>query len=102
MIELVISVSDLVNRKYPKVNKNSSGYRLDSIIDKERIHAQRIFLASEGTLGIVTSAKLLTLDIPEFRHLSILTFSKVEAAAAKIPLILKYNGSFRVAKYKFS
>jgi glycolate oxidase len=82
---------DLVNRKYPKVNKNSSGYRLDSIIDREKIHPQRIFLASEGTLGIVTSAKLLTLDIPEFRYLFILSFPKVEAAVGKLPLILKYR-----------
>jgi glycolate oxidase len=91
MIDLVISESDLVNRKYPKVNKNSSGYRLDSIIDREKIHPQRIFLASEGTLGIVTSAKLLTLDIPEFRYLFILSFPKVEAAVGKLPLILKYR-----------
>lgn len=91
MIDVIVAECDLINRKYPKVKKNSSGYRLDSIIDKEQIHPQRIFLASEGTLGIVTSAKLLTLDIPEFRYLSILSFPKVEAAAASIPLILKHQ-----------
>jgi glycolate oxidase len=91
MIELVMSELDLINRQYPKVNKNSSGYRLDSIIAREKIHPQRIFLASEGTLGIVTQAKLQTLDIPEFRYLVILSFPSLELAAAKIPFILKYK-----------
>ncbi len=82
---------DLIQRAYPKVSKNSCGYRLDSIIEKNLTHPQRIFCASEGTLGIVTTAKLLILDIPEFRHLCLLSFPTIQAAAASIPFILKYN-----------
>ncbi|HEY7108906.1 MAG TPA: FAD-binding oxidoreductase [Nitrososphaeraceae archaeon] len=89
MVDLVMSELNLISRNYPKVDKNSSGYRLDSIITRGKIHPQRIFLASEGTLGIVTKAKLRTLDIPEFRYLLILSFPSVEAASAHVPSILK-------------
>lgn len=91
VINIVSNNLDLIQRTYPKVTKNSCGYRLDSIIENDLIHPQRIFLASEGTLGIVTSAKLLILDVPEFRHLCLLSFPTVQAASASIPFILKYK-----------
>jgi glycolate oxidase len=91
MTDILVPKLGLIKRIYPKVNKNSCGYRLDSIFDEERFHPQRIFLASEGTLGIVTKAKLLTLNIPEFRHLCLLSFPDVEEAARSIPLILKHK-----------
>lgn len=91
IMSIIRSNLNLIRRAYPKVNKNSCGYRLDSIFDQEGFHPQRIFLASEGTLGIVTKAKLLTLDIPESRYLSILSFPNIVKAAGSIPYILKHK-----------
>jgi glycolate oxidase len=57
---------DLIQKQYPKVTKNSCGYRLDAVINNNKFYPHKIFVASEGTLGIVTSAKLKIIDIPPY------------------------------------
>src|SRR6476661_1513388 len=49
---------DLIRQRYPKVTKNSCGYRLDSVINNDKFFPQKLFAASEGTLGILTSVQL--------------------------------------------
>ena len=49
---------DLIRQRYPKVTKNSCGYRLDSVINNDKFFPQKLFAASEGTLGILTSVRL--------------------------------------------
>lgn len=56
---------------YPLVSKNSCGYRLDKI-DPKNIH--KIIAGSEGTLGIVVSAKLKTFDIPRKKTLLVVGY----------------------------
>ncbi|MGQ0638891.1 MAG: FAD-binding oxidoreductase, partial [Nitrososphaerota archaeon] len=52
-----------VQKKFPHVSKNSCGYRLDAI--KKKSDLQKIIAGSEGTLGIIISAKLKTLPSPK-------------------------------------
>ena len=42
--------------RFPKVSKNSSGYRIDKVKTINDVH--KIILGSEGTLGIILSTKL--------------------------------------------
>ena len=44
------------DKKIPKTSKNSSGYRIDKITSEKNTH--KIIIGSEGTLGIILSAKL--------------------------------------------
>ncbi|MBS3925826.1 MAG: FAD-binding oxidoreductase [Nitrosarchaeum sp.] len=65
--------------KFPKVTKNSSGYRLDVI--KSVIDTQKIIAGSEGSLGIVLSAELKIIPIPKKRILFVIGYkSEIEAA----------------------
>ena len=48
--------------KFPNVSKNSSGYRLDKLKTVKDSH--KIIIGSEGTLGIIISAKLEIKDKP--------------------------------------
>ena len=54
------------DKKFPDVTKNSSGYR----IDKTRIiqDSHKIIIGSEGTLGIILSAKLKIKTKPNFNQ----------------------------------
>jgi glycolate oxidase len=74
---------------YPMVTKNSCGYRLDAAITN-KFNPQKVFAASEGTLGIITSSKLRILDIPEYRSLLVLGFEDMLSAISVVPLILKF------------
>ena len=64
LLRLLSPFVDIIQSRYPKVNKNSCGYRLDAVINDKGFSPQKIFAASEGTLGILTSARLKILDIP--------------------------------------
>ena len=74
-------------QKFPNVTKNSSGYRLDLI--KKISDTQKIFAASEGTLGIIVSAKLKIFQIPKKRQLEIIQYTSENDAANDCMQILK-------------
>jgi len=79
-----------IKHRYPKVSKNSCGYRLDAVIG-DSFNPQKIIAASEGTLGLVTSAKLRILDIPAYRSLMVLGFEDLRNAISAVPTILQLS-----------
>ncbi|QMU53549.1 MAG: FAD-binding protein [Nitrosopumilus sp.] len=64
--------------RFPNVTKNSSGYRMDRI--KTRGNAHEIIVGSEGTLGIITSAKLKIRDNPSKRILFVIEYKSTTDA----------------------
>ena len=66
-------------RKIPKTSKNSSGYRIDKI--KSDKDAHKIIIGSEGTLGIILSAKLNIIDNPKKRILFVIEYKSIFEAA---------------------
>ncbi len=89
LIDLVSDNISLIQNGYPLVNKNSCGYRLDAVINHNNYSPQKVFAASEGTLGLVTSASIKILDIPSHRSLIILVFEDLIAATSSVPRLLK-------------
>ena len=89
--KLLLSNIDLVLNGYPKVSKNSCGYRLDSVITAKKFCPQKIFAASEGTLGFVTSAKIKIMDIPLHKAVIVFGFKSLLDAMSFVPLILQFK-----------
>jgi glycolate oxidase len=79
-----------IRNSFPDVSKNSCGYRLDAVVG-DRFNPHKIFAASEGTLGVLTSAKLQLLDIPTHRCMMVLGFEDLIGALAAVPRILKFS-----------
>jgi FAD/FMN-containing dehydrogenase len=77
--------------KFPKVSKNSCGYRIDAIKTISDIH--KVIAASEGTLGVITSVKLKTLPIPAKRMLVVLSYTSTKQAALDSAKIVKIKPS---------
>ena len=88
--ELLVPNVHKIKDRYPSVTKNSCGYRLDAVIS-DKFNPQKVFAASEGTLGIMTSAKLRILDIPAFRSLMVLGFQDMLSAVSAVPVILMFS-----------
>lgn len=63
---------------FPRVAKNSCGYRLDAGAG----HPHRVVAASEGTLGVVAEARLRTYEAPRRRVLAVMEYEGGGAAAA--------------------
>jgi FAD/FMN-containing dehydrogenase len=79
---------------FPKVTKNSCGYRLDSVIrDNKQFLPHKIFASSECTLGITTSAKFKVLDLPLYRCLIVIGFENILKAVKSVSLILGFSPS---------
>ena len=91
MLNYVSSVNINLKEHYPNVSKNSCGYRLDAVFENSQVNPQNIFVASEGTLGVVTSCSISILDIPEKKSLIILEFENILHAAQAVPLILQFR-----------
>jgi glycolate oxidase len=83
-----------ISLKFPKVTKNSCGYRIDSIIDNGgRYLPHKIFTSSEGTLGITTLAKFKILDLPLYRFVMVIAFENILKAVKVVPIILPFSPS---------
>lgn len=80
------STKNLDYEKFPKVTKNSSGYRLDSIKSIKDTH--KVIVGSEGTLGIILSARLRIKDIPKKRVLFVIEYPSENAVAQNCARIL--------------
>ncbi|MEM4278337.1 MAG: FAD-linked oxidase C-terminal domain-containing protein [Candidatus Nitrosocaldus sp.] len=70
----------IIRDRFPKVSKNSSGYRIDKVLldDSTRaavvVDLAKVFVGSEGTLGVVVRARLKMIDMPRYRALALLAF----------------------------
>jgi FAD/FMN-containing dehydrogenase len=80
-----------IKNGYPKVSKNSCGYRLDAVASDTSFRPHKVFAASEGTLGVVTSAKMRILDVPACRCMLVLGFEDLVDAVSSVPAILKFS-----------
>lgn len=75
----VLALARSVDKKtFPQVSKNSCGYRLDAISNYDDL--PKIIAASEGTLGIIVSAKLRVFKIPSGRVLLIVGYDSIKKA----------------------
>lgn len=80
--------AEMINSAYPKVSKNSCGYRLDAAI-KRGFEPHKVIAASEGTLALVTSARMRIMDLPQHRFLLVLGFEDLLSAVRAVPAILE-------------
>jgi len=65
-------------KKFPNVTKNSSGYRIDKV--KSMNDSHKVVIGSEGTLGIILSAKLKIKDNPRKRILFVIEYESIRDA----------------------
>jgi FAD/FMN-containing dehydrogenase len=64
---------------------------LDAVLDGNKFRPHKVFAASEGTLGALTSARLRILDIPTYRCMVVLGFEDLTSALLLVPRILKFS-----------
>ena len=79
------------NNMFPKVSKNSCGYRIDKVLSEKDLH--KLIAGSEGTLGIITSAKLVTYTSPKNTLLHVIHYKTLSDAARDVPKILELKPS---------
>ncbi len=96
LLVLTQTHADLIAAKRPTVSKNSCGYNLFGVADglaQGVFDLPKLFVGSEGTLGIMSEATLRLVDRPTSTLTALLHFKSLEEVGDAIPQILTLQPS---------
>lgn len=93
ILNLLTSHKNLIHRRFPNTFRSVAGYNLKALLDGEPLNPASLLAGSEGTLGIITSAKLRLVPIPPAKHLYLVHFHEMKAALDAVPHILESDPS---------
>jgi FAD/FMN-containing dehydrogenase/Fe-S oxidoreductase len=94
LLDLVDRHRDEIDRRFPKVLRRVGGYNLDEFVDPARpVNLAKLLVGSEGTLGVVLSAKLNLVPLPKAKSVLAIQFASIADSLAATPLILQHRPS---------
>ncbi len=87
--------ADEIATRYPDVDRNSSGYDLETSADPDGswVDLSRLVSGSEGTLAVITEATLQLTERPETRAVSLVFYDDLIAAADAVTDVLEADPS---------
>lgn len=91
--DLIEKHYDIIKNARPKVNKNSMGYNLWAVWDRETeiFDMTQLITGSQGTLGIVTDIKMEVVPKPTHTGLLLAYVTSFKQLGQIIPLVMKYK-----------
>jgi len=84
---------EFISNNYPDTFRNVAGYNLKALTQQEQINPSVLLAGSEGTLGLITSAKLNLVPQPKHTYLYLVHFPELKDALESVPAILETNPS---------
>ncbi len=97
---LVGRIADLLERRQhlltdsqPKSLVNRSGYHVTDILNDGKLDLTRLLVGSEGTLALITEARVKVESVPKHRGVLLLFFDRLEHAARGALEVMKTNVS---------
>jgi FAD/FMN-containing dehydrogenase/Fe-S oxidoreductase len=96
--EIIENNADEIEERYPDLKRRVSGYNLDRVVyknnDGERVlNLAKLFVGSEGTLGVIIEANISLVSVPEETALALYCFEGLVAAMEAVPVALEYDVS---------
>ena len=82
-----------IDVRYPKIMRRVSGYNLDEFLTDSPFNLSRMVVGSEGTLCVVTEAKINLVPRPVMTALSVLHFIDIFQASEAVKEILNHSPS---------
>ena len=77
--------------RYPKIMRRVSGYNLDEFIDPDPFNLARIVVGSEGTLCVITEAKVKLEPLPKATGVAALHFEEIFQACDATSAIMEHS-----------
>jgi FAD/FMN-containing dehydrogenase/Fe-S oxidoreductase len=91
--ELASRHREEIERRFPKVLRRVGGYNLDEFRPGRPFNLARLMVGSEGTLGVVLSARLNLVKLPNAKAVMAIQFEHLLESLAATPLILRHGPS---------
>lgn len=91
MYDLLEKNYDLIKSAKPKVSKNSAGYALWNVWDRETFDLTKLFVGSEGTLGIFTEIEFALIKPKQHRKLVVIFLPNLEKLAEIVAKVLTHK-----------
>jgi FAD/FMN-containing dehydrogenase len=93
LYDLIKKNYDLITSSKPNVSKNSSGYYLWNVYNKEKgtFDLCKLITGSQGTLGIVTEITFSLVPIPKYSNLLVVFLPSLQNVSELITRILPYK-----------
>jgi FAD/FMN-containing dehydrogenase len=88
---LIIKNQKVIIAAKPNVSKNSAGYYLWNVWDGKTFDLTKLIVGAQGTLGLVTEAKLGLVKIKKHSRMVIVFLNNLEPLAGVEEKILKYK-----------
>jgi len=83
-----------IEKRYPKVVRRVGGYNLDEFVsDAKPFNLAKIIVGSEGTLAMITAAKVNLVPLPKEKAVLAIEFEQLLDALAATPVILRHKPS---------
>lgn len=93
---LVQAHADMIRAKKPTVSKNSCGYNLFSLADglaDGLFNLPKLFVGSEGTLGVISEATVKLVDKPKATLTALIHFRHLQEVGEAVPRLLELEPS---------
>jgi len=91
MMDIAVPLRDEVEARYPKTMRRVGGYALDDFLASGCGDLNRIFIGSEGTLGIILEAKLRLVDLPKCKGVSVVQFDQAYDAIRAVRTMVSHG-----------
>ncbi|MGP0064096.1 MAG: FAD-binding oxidoreductase, partial [Isosphaeraceae bacterium] len=99
---LAAAHAEEIGRRFPKILRRVGGYNLDAFVPRadegsgvggvqSAFNLARLFVGSEGTLGVTVEARLRLVELPRARATLVVEFAGLLEALAATPLILRHH-----------
>jgi len=79
-----------IDARYPKIQRRVSGYNLDAALDEGRINLSDLVVGSEGTLTVVTEARMKVVPLPTLTGLAVVHCTDIVEAAKATMVALEH------------
>ena len=90
VLDISLNERDAILAKFPRLNRFLTGYDLEHVLseDLQTFDMSRLITGSEGSLGIVTEAKLNLTPIAEFKTLINIKYDSFDSALRHSPFLV--------------
>jgi len=90
VLDITLNDRDKILAKFPRLNRFLTGYDLEHVLsdDLQTFDMSRLITGSEGSLGIVTEAKLNITPIAEFKTLINIKYDSFDSALRHSPFLV--------------